>query len=80
MTVLAFQKPTDPDDVARVRLEDGMFFADIVLDSKSDPAVYIVVLQEHDSHLVRGITRHASMKAAELSARNHLNQLSARAA
>lgn len=80
MTVLAFREPADPNDVPRVRIEDGVFFADIVVDRHYDPAVYMVVLQEYGSNLVRGITRHSSMKAAELSARNHLNRLSARAA
>ena len=80
MTVFAFQHPTDAHDVSRVRVEGGMFFADIILDSNSDPVVYIVILQQYGSPLVRGISRHASMNEAQRSALADLNRLMARAA
>ena len=80
MTVFEFPNPDNAKDVPRIRVQRGMFFADIILDRRSTPSVYIVILQQYGSQMVRGISQHASMDEAQQSAEEDLQKLTAAAA
>ena len=80
MTVLALSNSPGPQEVPRVRVERGLFFADIIVDSRSEPIQYIAVLQQRGSSMVIRITNHPSMDEAQRSARHDLEKLAARAA
>lgn len=79
MTVMRFPGPSG-EGVPYTRLERGPFFADIIMDKQSDPAVYITVVQQRGSPMVRAITQHLSMDEARESAEERLEKLAARVA
>ncbi|HEV2112607.1 MAG TPA: hypothetical protein VGR50_00585 [Terriglobales bacterium] len=80
MAVFEFPNPSGVRRVPRIRLEQWPFFADIIMDRRSDPVMYIVIVQQHGSPLVRGISQHASMDEAQKSAKEDLEKLAARVA
>ena len=63
-----------------MRIEHGSFFADIVLDRKSAPETYYVIVQQHGSAVVLGLDRHESFEAARNSANRALQMLTEKAA
>ena len=80
MPVFEFPSPSEVSDIPRVRVERGQFFADIITDQKSDPVMYIVILQQRGSSFVRAISQHGSMDEAQQSAEQRLQRLASRAA
>ena len=80
MNVLEFPNPGEAKGIPRIRLERGGFFADIVLDRKSTPEAYYVIVQQHGSAVVLRLDRHESFEAARNSAHRALQILAEKAA
>lgn len=80
MSILEFPNPGEAKGTPRIRVERGEFFADIVLDRKSTPEAYFVIVQQHGSAVVLRLDRHESFEAARNSAENALQKLAQKVA
>ena len=80
MTVLEFPNPGGSKGIPRMRLEGGDMFADIILDQRSRPDAYYVIVQRHGSPRVYSLDRHGSLEEARHSAERALRSFVKKAA